>query len=79
MFSVSGDAPATVIETRRLTGFTGVADSEWLYQAKFDVSADARSFQHAELVFEGLDTICDVYLVSVPRWKCDARSTDRAV
>ena len=43
---------------------TGIGDSEWLYLTKFDVSEKERNFKFAELVFEGLDTLCDVYLAS---------------
>ena len=43
---------------------TGIGDREWLYHAKFDVSEKERAFKNAELVFDGLDTLCDVYLVS---------------
>ena len=43
---------------------SGIGDSEWLYHTKFDVSETERAFKNAELVFEGLDTLCDVYLVS---------------
>lgn len=38
----------------------GIADAEWLYKYTFTHSA---THKHALLVFEGLDTICDVYLV----------------
>ncbi|KAI0717520.1 glycoside hydrolase [Cerioporus squamosus] len=39
-----------------------IADSEWLYLTRFDVPEKERSSRSGELVFEGLDTICDVYL-----------------
>ncbi len=38
----------------------GIADAEWLYKYTFAYSP---AHLHALLVFEGLDTICDVYLV----------------
>ena len=38
----------------------GIADAEWLYKYTF---AHNHTHLHALLVFEGLDTICDVYLV----------------
>jgi hypothetical protein len=42
----------------------GVGEREWLYRCAFDVDAleDTGDVRH-ELVFEGLDTVCDVYLV----------------
>ena len=42
----------------------GIGEREWLYRTKFDVPELERSWKNAELVFEGLDTLCDVYLVS---------------
>ncbi|PPQ66090.1 hypothetical protein CVT24_000204 [Panaeolus cyanescens] len=41
-----------------------VADEEWLYMATFPFSNDA-NHKHGILVFEGLDTVCDVYLNNV--------------
>ncbi|KAI0326209.1 glycoside hydrolase [Cubamyces sp. BRFM 1775] len=38
-----------------------VGEREWLYCTRFDVQPDDRDKLHA-LVFEGLDTVCDVYL-----------------
>ena len=38
-----------------------------MYRTKFDVPELERSWKNAELVFEGLDTLCDVYLVSFSR------------
>ena len=43
----------------------GVGETEWLYYTSFDVSDSERNWRNAELVFEGLDTICDVYLVRI--------------
>ena len=43
---------------------SGVGEVEWLYTSKFDVPGTEQEWKHAELVLEGLDTICDVYLVS---------------
>ncbi|KAM5541197.1 hypothetical protein V8D89_005126 [Ganoderma adspersum] len=39
-----------------------IGEREWLYHTKFDVPESERSWKNAELVFEGLDTLCDVYL-----------------
>ena len=41
----------------------GVGETEWLYTTKFDVPMEETNWKHAELLFEGLDTLCDVYLV----------------
>lgn len=38
----------------------GVGEREWLYQTAFTTEG---SVVHAALVFDGLDTFCDVYLV----------------
>jgi hypothetical protein len=42
----------------------GVGEREWLYRCAFDVDTlgDAGDV-YRELVFDGLDTVCDVYLV----------------
>lgn len=37
---------------------------EWLYKTTFSVAKDETLELDAELVFEGLDTFADVYLVS---------------
>ncbi|EJF55724.1 glycoside hydrolase [Dichomitus squalens LYAD-421 SS1] len=39
-----------------------IGETEWLYRTTFDVHETERRWKNAELVFEGLDTICDVYL-----------------
>ena len=44
---------------------TGVGDAEWLYKCEFKNLPSSEAFKHGLLVFEGLDTICDVYLVSI--------------
>lgn len=44
-------------------GNSGVGEREWLYFCKFPFSRGNAA--HAELLLEGLDTVCDVYLVSV--------------
>lgn len=45
--------------------WTGIGDTEWLYKCSFPFD---RSQQHLYglLKFDGLDTVCDVYLVSYP-------------
>ncbi|KAI1789937.1 glycoside hydrolase [Ganoderma leucocontextum] len=39
-----------------------IGEREWLYHTKFDIPESERNWKNAELVFEGLDTLCDVYL-----------------
>ncbi|PIL34860.1 hypothetical protein GSI_02647 [Ganoderma sinense ZZ0214-1] len=39
-----------------------IGEREWLYHTRFDVPELERDWKNAELVFEGLDTLCDVYL-----------------
>jgi hypothetical protein len=39
----------------------GIGECEWLYRSQFDAPAVKTPFY--DLEFEGLDTICDVYLV----------------
>ena len=41
---------------------TGVGEREWLYARELNLDMEKRN-QFFDLVFEGLDTICDVYLV----------------
>jgi hypothetical protein len=48
--------------------YLGVGDSEWLYRCQFDSPATSSanvSTSQYELQFDGLDTLCDVYLVRV--------------
>ena len=55
----------------------GIGEREWLYHTKFDVpESEHDQWKNAELVFEGLDTLCDVYLVSPACASC-SRSTER--
>lgn len=45
---------------------TGIGETEWLYACRFNLPEDVDVFKvggNADLVFEGLDTFCDVYLV----------------
>jgi beta-mannosidase len=37
-----------------------ISDCDWVYQSKFDFSGDTKN--NVDLVFEGLDTICEIYL-----------------
>lgn len=47
-----------------LDGFCeGIGEAEWLYKCSFPFT-NPQSHPHALLEFEGLDTFCDVYLVS---------------
>lgn len=55
------DAPLTGIMR------TGVGEREWLYRTSFELEVESREHSHFELLFEGLDTVCDVYLVSASR------------
>ena len=55
---------------------TGIGEREWLYLTKFDMQESERNWKNAELVFEGLDTLCDVYLVS-PAYASSSRQTER--
>lgn len=41
----------------------GVGDVEWLYKSVFETD-NASADRFAKFIFEGLDTICDIYLVS---------------
>ena len=47
-------------------GSAGIGDAEWLYATSFDVSEEELARGYAMLVFEGLDTLCDIYLVRLP-------------
>ena len=37
-----------------------ISECDWIYQTKFDFTGDAN--KNVDLVFEGLDTICEIYL-----------------
>ena len=37
-----------------------IAECDWMYQTKFDFNSDTN--KNVDLVFEGLDTICEIYL-----------------
>ncbi|EIW52338.1 glycoside hydrolase [Trametes versicolor FP-101664 SS1] len=39
-----------------------VGEREWLYRTSFELEVESRERSHFELLFEGLDTVCDVYL-----------------
>ncbi|KAI0629938.1 glycoside hydrolase [Trametes polyzona] len=41
-----------------------VGEREWLYRASFGLSEDQQKRGHFHLIFEGLGTVCDVYLNS---------------
>ncbi|MDR3717802.1 MAG: hypothetical protein P4K98_03315 [Bryobacteraceae bacterium] len=60
--------------------WVGLAD--WEYRSTFQVAPAARAREHVELVFEGLDTLADVYLNEKPvlhadnmfrRWRVDVK------
>lgn len=42
---------------------TGVGEREWLYRTTFSFDGNNKGAS-TDLIFEGLDTFCDVYLVS---------------
>jgi hypothetical protein len=41
-----------------------VGETEWLYTCTFDAPVTAEGSSH-KLTFDGLDTLCDVYLVNM--------------
>lgn len=41
----------------------GVGEREWLFATEFAYTPNDRPY--AQLVFEGLDTICEIWLVSL--------------
>lgn len=47
----------------RLSSLKGVGESEWMYTAMLPLE-DEPTEECIELIFEGLDTFCSVYLVS---------------
>lgn len=49
--------------SRGLSSSLGVGDVEWLYKCTFPYDSALNEGQKAFLEFEGLDTLCDVYLV----------------
>lgn len=60
-FNVSGFPTAAITNTIIPEG---VGEREWLYASNFMFDKNAIE-DSAELVFEGLDTVCSVYLVSI--------------
>ena len=42
----------------------GVGETEWLYTCTFDAPTANEGSSH-RLTFDGLDTLCDVYLVNI--------------
>jgi len=47
----------------KLINGLGIGDVEWLYKCDFEFDKST-GHKYGKLIFEGLDTICDVYLVS---------------
>ena len=41
----------------------GIGEAGWKFKTSFNVMAERLSEQCADIVFEGLDTYCDIYLV----------------
>lgn len=44
----------------------GVGEADWAFKTTFNVSKEQLAEPHADLLFEGLDTFCDISLVSPP-------------
>jgi beta-mannosidase len=44
-----------------------IGEYDWVWTTSFQLTADKLARPHHDLVFEGLDTFCKVYLVSQPR------------
>lgn len=59
--------------SRNLTA--GVGEADWVFKTTFEVSEEQLKHAHVALVFEGLDTYCEVKLVScwndrlIPEWE----------
>lgn len=60
-----------------------IQNASWEYQTTLNVTPEMLSHQHLELVFEGLDTVCDVYVNGqhalaannmFREWRIDVRS-----
>jgi hypothetical protein len=49
---------------------TGIQEADWYFKTTFVTAQLDLSAAHVDVVFEGLDTYCDIYLV------CSARSQD---
>jgi beta-mannosidase len=41
----------------------GVGEADWAFKTTFQVTEEQLKDDHADLVFEGLDTFCDITLV----------------
>jgi len=52
-------------------GLQWIGLADWEYQARFDVDAQTLARAHAELVFEGLDTVAEVSLNDRPLLRAD--------
>ena len=50
-----------------LADHIGVGEADWAFKTSFQVSEEQLQDDHADLVFEGLDTFCDISLVSQSR------------
>ena len=48
-----------------MVGWIGVGEADWAFKTTFDVTKNQLAEQHADLLFEGLDTFCDISLVSL--------------
>lgn len=52
-------------------GLQWIDKEDWIYETRFDLSADMMQKENLDLVFEGLDTYADVYLNDVCILKAD--------
>jgi beta-mannosidase len=44
--------------------YLGVGEANWVFKTSFEVTAEQLKDPEIDLVFEGLDTYCDIVLVS---------------
>jgi hypothetical protein len=52
-----------VIADHRTNTRTGVAEADWVFKTTFDATSEQLQDEEADLLFEGLDTYCDITLV----------------
>lgn len=53
------------------TDNTGIQEAEWEFRTTVDASTLHQHKGHVDLICEGLDTYCDVYLVRLTSYACD--------
>ncbi|EIN13700.1 glycoside hydrolase [Punctularia strigosozonata HHB-11173 SS5] len=49
-----------------------IGDTEWLYRFRFSVDVLGPEAEFVDLQLEGLDSICDIYVIKLDRYKLDA-------